>query len=114
RLMRNEIDRPNRPSGRAAHRPWDPPAPARRYNRVVCGGLCVLTLLGLLATPTGSALGAGCSRGELALAAVAGLDPRQLSLRHGDLPPGFATSPVGTGFVDNAQAAAGGPADLPT
>ncbi len=77
-------------------------------------GLCLLTLLGLLATPTGSAPGAGRSQGELALAAIAGLDPRQLVLRLGDLPPGFATSPLGTGFVDNAQAAAGGPADLLT
>ena len=90
-------------------------APAGRYNqRGVRRGLCLLTLLGLLATPTGSALGAGHSQGELGLAAIAGLDPRQLVLRLGDLPPGFAVSPVGTGFVDNAQAAAGGPADLPS
>ena len=84
-----------------------------RIIRGVRRGLCLLTPLVLLATPTGSALGADRSQGELAVAAIAGLDPRQLVLRLGDLPPGFATTPVGTGFVDNAQAAAGGPADLP-
>jgi hypothetical protein len=80
----------------------------------VRGGLCLLTLLVLLTTLTGSAVVAGRSHGELVIAAIAGLDPRQLVLRLGDLPSDFATSRVGTGSVDNAQAAVGGPANLAT
>jgi hypothetical protein len=82
--------------------------------RGVRGGLCLLVLLVLLTTPTGSAIGAGHSHGELVVSAIAKLDPRRLVLRLGDLPPGFATSRVGTGSVDNAQAAVGGPAGLLT
>ncbi len=39
-------------------------------------------------------------------------DPAQLVLRLGDLPRGFAVSQAGTGSVDDAQAAEGGPPGL--